>query len=106
MRHNLKEIMIHAWQLRKSKGYTFRTALRLAWAEAKGNKLYAFGLEDGRASISAYLVKLIRNGIHNIHEQHKLEALRAALLLPCDAMGIALMDGKTCGLCKYAIRNA
>ena len=103
---NLSKIMRRAWELRKAKGYTLCTALRLAWAEAKGSKLYAFRLEDARAAISAYLVKLIRAGFADIHEQHKHDALRAALLLPCDAQGVAIMDGKTCGLCKYAARNA
>ena len=103
---NLSKIMRRAWEMRKTKGYTIATALRLAWAEAKGAKLYAFRLEDARASISAYLSKLIRAGFADIHDQHKHDALRAALLLPCDAIGIAVMDGKTCGLCKYAVRNA
>ena len=106
MKFNLRCIMTRAWELRRSKGYTLCTSLRLAWAEAKGEKRYTFRLEDARAAISAYLVKLIRAGFANIHDEHKHDALRAALLLPCDALGIAVMDGKTCGLCKYAMRNA
>ncbi len=106
MKYNLTAIMRRAWDLRKAKGYTLCTSLRLAWAEAKGCKLYAFRLEDARAAISSYLVKLIRAGFADIHDQHKHDALRSALLLPCDALGIAVMDGKTCGLCKYAARNA
>ena len=42
----------------------------------------------------------------SIHDAHKLEILRAALLLPVDAVGVAVADGKTVGLCKYAVRNA
>ena len=106
MKYNLTAIMVRAWKLRKAKGYTLCTALKIAWAEAKGGKRYAFRLEDARASISAYLVKLLRAGFADIHEQHKHDVLCAALLLPCDALGIAVMDGKTCGLCKYAARNA
>ena len=106
MKFNLVSIMRRAWELRKVKGYTLRTALKLAWAEAKGCKFYAFNLENSRASISSYLVKLIRAGFSDIHDLHKHDALRAALLLPCDALGVAVMDGKTCGLCKYAVINA
>ena len=102
---NLKDIMLRAWELRKAKGYTMATALRLAWREARGEKGYTFKLENARALITAYLVKLIRN-VQDIHDQHKVEILRAALLLPCDAVGMAVTDGKTVGVCKYAMRNA
>lgn len=103
--YNLRKIMRRAWELRREKGYTMMTALRLAWAEAKGEKAYTFSLENSRALISAYLVKLVRD-IRDIHDQHKMDILRAALLLPVDARGIAVTDGKTVGLCKYAMRNA
>ncbi|MBQ2013311.1 MAG: hypothetical protein II206_11060 [Bacteroidaceae bacterium] len=103
--YNLQTIMRRAWELRKAKGYTIRTALRLAWAEAKGIKLYAIRLENARAMITAYLCKLVK-AVKDIHDQHKLDALKAALLLPCDELGMAVTDGKTAGLCKYAIRNA
>lgn len=102
---NLKNIMRRAWELRKAKGYTMATALRLAWREARGEKGYTFRLDNARALISAYLVKLIRN-VQNIHDQHKIGILRAALMLPVDAMGMAVTDGKTVGVCKYAMRNA
>lgn len=102
---NLKNIMRRAWELRKAKGYTMATALRLAWREARGEKGYTFRLDNARALISAYLVKLIRN-VQDIHDQHKIEILRAALMLPVDAMGMAVTDGKTVGVCKYAMRNA
>ena len=109
MKYNLSGIMRRAWELRRAKGYTLSTALKLAWGEAKGQKSYAFRLENERASISPYLVKL-RNallaGLEDIHEQHKFDILRAALLASCDSQGIAVMDGKTVGLCKYAVRNA
>lgn len=105
MKYNLSEIMRRAWALRRERGYTMMTALRLAWREAKGEKGYAFHLEDARAMISSYLVKLV-NAVKDIHDQHKLEILSAALLLPCDKAGIAVMGGKTAGLCKYACRNA
>ena len=109
MKYNLATIMFRAWELHREKGYTFSTSLKLAWAEAKGQKAYAFRLENERASISSYLTKL-RNallaGLEDIHEQHKFDILRAALLASCDNQGIAVMDGKTVGLCKYAVRNA
>lgn len=105
MKYNLVEIMHRAWELRKVKGYTMTTALRLAWKEAKGEKGYTFNLENARALISSYLVKLVE-AVQDIHDQHKLDILKAALLLPVDALGIAVMEGKTVGLCKYACRNA
>ena len=137
MKYNLASFMRRAWGLRREKGYTMTTALRLAWMEAKGNKGYAFRLEEARAQITAYLVKLGK-AIADIHDQHKLEILliarptaaprrgfrpagrfacpraqgavpaplMAALLLPVDAAGLAVTDGKTVGLCKYACRNA
>ncbi len=105
MKYNLVQIMRRAWSLRREKGYTMATALRLAWMEAKGTKGYAFKLENARAQITVYLVKLMGR-IADIHDQHKVEILRAALLLPVDAMGLAVTDGKTVGVCKYAVRNA
>ena len=105
MKYNLTGIMRRAWALRREKGYTMTTALRLAWMEAKGTKGYTFKLENARAQITAYLVKLMGR-ITDIHDQHKVEILRAALLLPVDAMGLAVTDGKTVGVCKYAVRNA
>lgn len=105
MKYNLATIMRSAWELRREKGYTMMTALRLAWREAKGEKGYTFKLENARALITAYLVKLLER-IADIHDQHKVEILRNALLLPCDAAGITVTDGKTVGVCKYAMRNA
>lgn len=105
MKYNLTTIMRRAWELRREKGHTMMTALRLAWAEAKGEKAYTFKLDNARALITAYLVKLLGR-IADIHDQHKVEILRDALLLPCDAVGVAVTDGKTVGVCKYAMRNA
>ncbi len=105
MKYNLTTIMRRAWELRHTKGYTMTTALRLAWKEAKGEKGYIFNLENARASISSYLVKLLE-ALQDIHDQHKLDILKTALLLPCDSLGVAVMEGKTVGLCKYACRNA
>ena len=103
--YNLATIMRRAWELRREKGFTLATALRQAWREAKGEKCYTFKLENARALITAYLVKLIK-AVEDIHDLHKVEILRATLLLPCDADGIAVTDGKTVGVCKYAMRNA
>lgn len=105
MKYNLPTIMRRAWQIRRQKGFSIATALRLAWREAKGEKGYAFKLENARALITAYLVKLMGQ-IADIHDAHKVEILWAALLLPCDSEGIAVTDGKTVGICKYAMRNA
>ena len=105
MKYNLTEIMCRAWALRREKGYTMMTAMRLAWREAKGEKVYTFNLENARALISSYLMKLVKD-VKDIHEQHKLDILKAALLIPCDKLGFAVMEGKTVGLCKYACRNA
>lgn len=109
MKYNLQQIMRRAWTLRKERSLTLCTALKLAWAEAKGEKVYTFNLEAERAAITAYIVKLgraIRSGLDDIHALHKLDILRAALLKSIDALGVAVMDGKSVGLCKYAIRNA
>ena len=105
MRNRLATIMGRAWELRRQYHYTMRTALRLAWAEAKGEKGYTFQLENYRASISLYVNKLAKV-ITDEHAQHKYDILRAALLAPVDALGIAVMGGKMIGLCKYAVRNA
>ena len=109
MRYNLKQIMSRAWALRRERSLTLCTALKIAWAEAKGEKVYTFNLDAERAAITAYIVKLgkqLRAGLDDIHAQHKYDILRAALLKSIDALGIAVMDGKSVGLCKYAIRNA
>lgn len=103
--YSLTQIMHRAWEMRKQYHYTMATALRLAWAEAKGQKGYTFQLENHRASITAYLLKLAK-AITDEHQQHKYDILRAALLAPVDALGIAVMGGKMVGLCKYAVRNA
>ena len=109
MKYNLQQIMSRAWALRRERSLTLCTALKIAWAEAKGNKVYTLNLEAERAAISAYvakLAKLIREGLDDLHALHKLEILRAALLKSVDALGVAVLDGKSVGLCKYAIRNA
>ena len=106
MKYNLRQIMRRAWALHRERGFTLRTALRLAWGEAKGVKLYTFNVESERAGITAYIVKALRAGLTDIHEQHKVEHLKAALLAACDRLGVAVLDGKTVGLCKYALRNA
>lgn len=108
--YNLVTIMHRAWELRKQYHHTMATALRLAWAEAKGQKGYTFQLENHRASITAYINKLGKaitgKAITDEHAQHKYDILRAALLAPVDGLGIAVMGGKMIGLCKYAVRNA
>lgn len=109
MRYNLRQIMSRAWALRKERSLTLCTALKLAWAEAKGQRAYPFNLEAERVAISAYVAKLgkaLRAGLDDIHALHKYDILRAALIKGIDALGIAVLDGKTVGLCKYAIRNA
>ena len=104
--YNLKEIMRRAWEIKRSRSRcTMATALRLAWGEAKGERRYIFDIENARASVSAYLVKLVK-AIRDEHDAHKLDALKSALKAPVDRLGFAVLDGKTVGLCKYAMRNA
>lgn len=105
MKYNLTAIMRRAWELYRTTAHAFSTCLRLAWGEAKGIKRYTFNLENARAQITAYIVKLMPR-IQDIHDEHKLDSLRAALLASVDARGVAVLDGKTVGLCKYALRNA
>ena len=106
MKEKLRSIMARAWEIRKERERcTMATALRLAWGEAKGEKRYTVDLENLRAGISAYLAKLVK-AVRDEHDQHKVENLRAALLAKVDQYGIAVVDGKTAGLCKYACKNA
>jgi len=51
-------------------------------------------------------VQLIRSGAADIHDEHKAEIIRAALLRTVDAAGLTVHDGKTVGILKYAVRNA
>ena len=102
---NLHHIMTRAWEIKRNGRQTFATCLKLAWAEAKGQKVYTFDMENARAGISAYLTKLVKED-RDEHGEHKLSILRAALLAKVDKIGIAVLDGKTVGLCKYAVRNA
>lgn len=106
MKFNLKNIMVKAWDMKRNSNRTFATCLKLAWAEAKGEKKYTVNIETARAGISAYLVKLIDKQDKDEHEIHKLEILKNALLAKLDKMGIAVLDGKTVGLVKYAVKNA
>lgn len=105
MKFNLSNIMKRAWEIKREKNYTLSTALKLAWAEAHGSKAYAFRLDDVRPQISSYLIKLTRSD-RDEHGEHKLAILRAALLAAVDRLGMAVLDGKTVGLCKYAVKNA
>ncbi len=105
MKYNLSEIMRRAWSLRGDRGCTMMTALRIAWAEAKGEKVYTFNVENVRAAISSYLVKLA-GAITDIHQQHKYDALREALLLPVDTMGVAVMPGKSVALIQMPLPHA
>ena len=102
----MKQVMIRAWAIRKENGYSMSVALRLAWAEHKGIKGYVFNLENVRAQITAYILKLINQVVRDEHEDHKLAILKAALLTKVDAHGYTVLDGKSVGLCKYAVRNA
>lgn len=108
MKEKLSSIMRRAWALyRLNAGNRFGECLRQAWEEAKNpeERRYTFALENARASITAYLVKLV-GAVKDVHDMHKLEILRRALLRPMTADGLASMPGKEIGLCKYAVRNA
>lgn len=106
-RFNLVQIMRRAWEIKRDPRhvYSFGTCLKLAWAEAKGGKLYGVNVEAVRAQVTSYILRLMRN-IRDEHDVHKLEALRAALLAPIDRHGIAVLDGKTAGLVRYAVQHA
>ena len=97
--------MQRAWELRRMHGYTLETAMRIAWAEMKGVHLYAMHLgQEARHSISLYLAELLANHLEGAHDYSKYQTLRAALALPEDAEGVTVMNGKMCGLCKYAVK--
>ncbi len=82
MKYNLVSIMRRAWELRREKGYTMPTALRLAWMEAKGTKGYAFKLENARAQITTYLVQLMGRITDTMTSTRwKSSALRCCCLL-------------------------
>ena len=42
MKYNLRAIMCRACEIRRGTRHTFVTALKLAWAEAKGERAYTF----------------------------------------------------------------
>lgn len=102
---DLSKIMKREWEIKRTSRQTFATCLKLAWAAAKGLKVYTFDMENARAGISAYLAKLVKTD-RDEHGEHKLAILRVALLAKVDRIGVAVLDGKTVGLCKYAVRNA
>ena len=71
--------------------------------------MYFFNLDENRDAVKAYLVKLgaaLEVGLDDIHQIHKHEILTAALGYQMDKEGVAVVDGKTVGLLKYAVRNA
>lgn len=109
MKYNLKAIMKRAWELYREARGGFATCLKLAWHEAKGERAYTFDMAEGASAIRGYLVKLanvISSGAADIHQLHKRDILTAALTAPRDLFGVAVMDGKTVGLCKYAVRES
>lgn len=63
MKYNLASIMRRAWELRRARGYTLSTALKLAWGEVKGMRLYTFNVESGRAGITAYTIFRLKHRI-------------------------------------------
>ena len=102
MKYNLSGIMSRAWALLREKGYTISTALKLAWGEAKGRKLYASHIDEKRTSICEFIKSAIRKGLNDDHQRSKIDCLRAVLKAPCDALGVAVLDGKCAGLAKHA----
>lgn len=99
------ELMRRMHEIRKDYGYSKRTALRLAWREARGTKGYALHIEPIRRDVCQYVTNLVGN-VKDIHDFNKHQILRDALSLEEDADGIIVVDGKTAGLLKYAARNA
>ena len=110
-KYNLSQIMTRAWQIIRETGTDLSTALRLAWYEAKTGvkKAYTFQMnESRRAMIEAYTAQLtcsIIEGNADIHEIHKGNIIRAALQAPIKNE-IIILDGKSVGLLKYALRQA
>lgn len=98
---NLKNIMLRAWDLRRSDGCSMAEALRLAWAEVK-SATYAVHMDEKRESVSSCLAKLV---VSSIHDLHKADILRAALRAEC-VDGIVYMCGKWAGLVKWAAAHA
>lgn len=102
---NMSNLMKRAWAIRRERTCTMSTALKLAWGEARGVKLYSYRLTEALAAIKAYCLKLAEC-IADIHDVHKLDILTAVQTAKVDSEGVAVLDGKTVGLCKYAVRNA
>lgn len=102
-------ILKRAHDLRREYAYTMDTAQRLAWAEAKGLKRYAVHLEDIRHDVVSYLVKLADEieaaAVYDIHAVNKYWCISNALGVHADRAGVVVVDGKACGLLKYAARN-
>lgn len=98
---NLKNIMLRAWDLRRSDGCSMAEALRMAWAEVKA-ATYAVHMQEKRESVVSCLAKLV---ITDIHQQHKADILRAALRADM-VDGVAMLWGKAAGLVSWAVRNA
>ena len=71
--------------------YTFSTSLKLAWAEAKGQKAYAFRLENERASISSYLVKLRNAPLSGLEDIFRKFGLSGKSFIP-------MLIGTGCGV--------
>ena len=106
---DMSAIMRNAWNIRRERSVAMSTAMKLAWSEAKGCKMYFFNLDANREAVRGYLVKLgaaLEAGLSDIHQVHKFDILATALDYPMDKEGVAVVDGKTVGLLKYAVRNA
>ena len=108
---DMSQIMTRAWAIVKEKALDISTALRLAWFEAKsGIKAYAFRMnETRRAAVETYLTALgcaiLSGETDDVHEIHKHNIIRQALQAPVKN-GTAILDGKSVGLLKFAMRQA
>lgn len=100
-----KAAMKRAWELRHMHGYVLGTAMKIAWAEMRGVKLYAMHMDyERRKAICMYVTDLVSH-VTDIHDFHKHQIIRNALALPEDVDGVIVVDGKTCGILKYAAKR-
>ena len=91
------------------KGLKVGTTKIIATAKTGVKKAYTFQMnESRRAMIEAYTAQLtcsIIEGNADVHEIHKGNIIRAALQAPIKNE-IIILDGKSVGLLKYALRQA
>ena len=108
-------IMTRAWEIRREREISMSLALRLAWCEAKGGlkKAYYWHMtEDRRAEVESFVCRLgceilrarLAGEDVDKHMVSKCNILAQALTLSTKE-GMVVVDGKTVGLLKHAVRE-